>query len=563
LQATRPMIPASNMKLITSAAALSTLGKDFAFTTRLLQYGSELMIVGDGDPAFGDPVLLAERNMDTDDPVDRWAEAVLAAGLGRVDRLVVNDRVFDHTERVHKHWPDDQLDKWYCAQVAAINYNNNCIDLFAEPTSAGQPPRIDTLPSLAPVILDNRVKTGKSNAFWAARAKGTNRIVLRGTVRTSLPARIQVTVDDPAMFFGKLLQRRIEARKKSDGTPRLRVDQVVRIGTGETAPGAKGRLLIEHRTPIEKILLRCNRDSQNLFAESMIRRLGHQITSQPGTWSNGSAAVRMFLSRVLKADAATVVVDDGSGLSRHNRVSAAALVRVLRHMHGSKKLSGIYLDSLASPALKRGTLRRRFRSGIDISKLLGGRYLLVKTSTGNVRQRPTTNSKVVATCARHEAVRIIGSQGNWFQIQPLDSKKTGGWMHRNILTDEYFLRGSIRAKSGYINGVVALSGYLSRGRRTIAFSMILNDYKRSASSGKRLIDQTLLWLDKHLFDQEAESELKKLLASLEAARKLPEGNPRQRALLAVRSDLLLLIQRYAGTPAARKAEQNLALVTPP
>ena len=378
-----------------------------------------------------------------------------------------------------------------------------------------------------------------------------------------LPARIQVTLDDPAMFFGKLLQRRLEAKKKPDGTPRLRVGQVMRIGPGETAPDAKGRLLIEERTPIEKILLRCNRDSQNLFAESMIRRLGHQITSQPGTWSNGSAAVRMFLSRVLKADAATVVVDDGSGLSRLNRVSAASLVRILQHMHGSKTLSGLYLDSLASPSLERGTLRRRFRSGIDIGDLLGGRYLLVKTTTGNVRQHPTTNSPVVSNCARHEAVRVTGSQGNWYQVQPLDSKKTAGWMHRNILTDEYFLRGTIRAKSGYLNGVIALSGYLSRGRRTVAFSMILNDYKRSPSSGKQLIDQTLLWLDKHLFDEEAESELNKLLASLEAARKVPAGPDRRQALRAIQSDLLLLIQRYAGSPAARKAEQNLALVTTP
>ena len=68
-----------------------------------------------------------------------------------------------------------------------------------------------------------------------------------------------------------------------------------------------------------ELLLRCNRDSQNLFAEAMFKHLGHKLTGQPGTWANSAAGVRMFLAEVLGTEAATVQINDGSGMSRENR----------------------------------------------------------------------------------------------------------------------------------------------------------------------------------------------------------------------------------------------------
>ncbi|HRP61858.1 MAG TPA: D-alanyl-D-alanine carboxypeptidase, partial [Phycisphaerales bacterium] len=62
--ASRPMIPASNMKLLTTGAAMHVLGADFHFTTRLLRDGDRLIVIGDGDPAFGDPTLLEMTTVD-------------------------------------------------------------------------------------------------------------------------------------------------------------------------------------------------------------------------------------------------------------------------------------------------------------------------------------------------------------------------------------------------------------------------------------------------------------------------------------------------------------------
>lgn len=101
--ATEPLIPASNMKLVTTGAALLTLGADFTFRTRLVLDGDRLVIVGDGDPAFADPVLLAESTMvlpdgtvkqgiTVEDLVGAWVRAVAASGITSVREVIADDR---------------------------------------------------------------------------------------------------------------------------------------------------------------------------------------------------------------------------------------------------------------------------------------------------------------------------------------------------------------------------------------------------------------------------------------------------------------------------------------
>jgi D-alanyl-D-alanine carboxypeptidase/D-alanyl-D-alanine-endopeptidase (penicillin-binding protein 4) len=182
------MIPASNMKLVTTAAALSVLGKDFEFTTRLELHRQTLVVIGDGDPAFGDPALLAQMGMNVEDLLARWVAAAKRAGVTRVDELVIDDRAFDR-QRVHPNWPQDQLHRWYCAEVSGLNFNNNCLDIYASPTRPGEAPTIRVMPNGPPVVFTNAAQTGKRNAFYADRDTGTNRITLRGTVPQPLPNR--------------------------------------------------------------------------------------------------------------------------------------------------------------------------------------------------------------------------------------------------------------------------------------------------------------------------------------------------------------------------------------
>lgn len=406
----RALIPASNMKLLTSAAALQTLGPDYVLRTQLLRDGDRLIVRGEGDPGFGDPVLLEHHGLTPSDLLRRWAEAAKRTGRERFAEIVVEDRVLDN-EFVHPRWPADQLNKWYCAQVATINFNDNVIDVYANPTEPGQPPIVTVEPRLAAINPRNIAQTGDRNAFWASRTPGTNRIQFRGQVRHALDSPIHVTIHDPPMFFGRTLRRWLRAEG-------MDVEDVRRIGSEEVLP--EGELLAAVQTTLPTLLLRCNRNSQNLFAEALFKHLGHELTGQAGSWENGAAAIRRFLAEAVGTDAAKVVIDDGSGMSRENRVSPAVLIELLTYMH-KQEAADLYRLSLATPG-EDGTLKSRF--------------------------------------------------------------------------DEFELAGSLRAKSGYLNRVICLSGYLMRDDGPdAAFAMLLNDYRGGPYKAKDIMERIIAELD--------------------------------------------------------------------
>jgi serine-type D-Ala-D-Ala carboxypeptidase/endopeptidase (penicillin-binding protein 4) len=102
--ATAPMTPASNLKLVTTSAALEQLGPGFKFRTLLLQHDGDLILVGDGDPSFGDAELLKKSGWDAATVFQTWAAGLAARKIGPVRRVLVDDSVFD-TQFLHPDWP--------------------------------------------------------------------------------------------------------------------------------------------------------------------------------------------------------------------------------------------------------------------------------------------------------------------------------------------------------------------------------------------------------------------------------------------------------------------------
>ena len=413
MNANKPMIPASNMKLVTTAAAAVLFDNDFEFRTRLYERDGSLIVVGDGDPAFADPKILGAMDMNVENLLERWVETVDKAGVEKVDRIIIDDRIFD-AQRVHPNWPTDQLHLWYCAEVAGLNFNNNCLDIYAEPTRPGESPIIRTQPLNAPVVLTTAARTGSKNAVWPTRQPGTNRITIRGEVKHRLTRPIYVTVNDPPMFFAKTFRDRLVSSGITVGGIE-RADDDFQIG------GAK--LIAEVRTPLREVLARCNKDSQNLFAEALIKRIGHEATGDPGSWSSGSAAIRMFLSKALGPDASNFVIDDGSGMSRENRLTPALLCQLLYRMDRMGEVGKTYRRSLSIGG-KDGTLRTRFN-------------------------KPKIES-------------------------------------------------TVHGKSGYLRGVLALSGYIVHEDKKYAFSILVNDYKNAVYIVKRMMDRMVGEMDREL-----------------------------------------------------------------
>ena len=363
------MIPASNMKLVTTAAALATFGRDFKFQTQLRLIvepdwktpdkqletvsgaagGRALLIRGDGDPGFCDPNLLEDHGTNVDELVGQWVKAVVKTGLKEFDRIIVDDRVFDQ-QFVHDGWPRDQLNRHYCAQVAGLNFHTNVLHAHPQPTEPGQTPRVLLRPEGVNVETTNRAVTGTTDTFGVDRRANMNHLVFSGRIAHYKGVPYRVTMHDPPLLFADLLKRRLA----KEG---ITVKTVERVGPGQTLPD--GRLIYTVRTTLFEVMRRSNSESVNLYAESLLKRLGRRFTGTSGGWGNGSAAVREFLLRRFGPGAAIVNISDGSGLSRENLVTPQIIVKLLRSMYEDKALGVDYIESLAVGGV-RGTLKKRF-----------------------------------------------------------------------------------------------------------------------------------------------------------------------------------------------------------
>jgi len=390
IQADTPLIPASNMKLLTSGAAAIVLGNDFAFKTQLLMDGDRLIVRGSGDPALADSVILDQMpgKMSVEALVDALVASVKKAGVERVSEVIVDDRIFDR-EFVHSTWPKDQLDRWYCAEVSGLNFHTNVISFFPSPSGSGvgRPPTL-LLEPLAPWLeIENKARTAESgrNSIWLTRDGDTNRYTVLGDIGVSR-VRVEVTLHDPAMFTGRLIASSLpkagvavgSVAALADAKATLSRDQanqaVKAVRLAQTGETLDGRVIAVVTTHLEEVLNRCNSDSYNLYAEAMLKRMGHEVTGEPGSWSNGASVLRMTLTQHLGPEAASsTVIADGSGMSRENRVTPRTLTRWLEFMAREPKAGPIFMGSLATPE-RRDSMRRRFRDvrlGSDLSAKSG------------------------------------------------------------------------------------------------------------------------------------------------------------------------------------------------
>ncbi len=357
--ADQPLAPASNQKLLTSAAAVIILGPAYAYTTELVPTtDGALVLVGTGDPAFADPEVLEtlEPALASDDVLDLFA-ATAAERIESATELIIDDRVFDR-ELIHPDWPRDQLERWYCAPVQGINVHANVLAFYPSPSGGGVTAGLEPAAGWVDITDRAEIIDAGRNAVWIQRTETDDAYVIRGSIRTRAQAPIEVSLHQPALFAGRLVAERLEAAgvtfNTSSGTP-LRLaepDEIIEHASEPIAVWA---------TPLDDILERCNHDSMNLHAEALLKSLGRAVTGESGTWQNGVAVLRMLMVETLGAsDITGTIIRDGSGLSRENRITASTLSAWLATMHTEPEVRDMFRETLPTA---RGKLARRFNFG--------------------------------------------------------------------------------------------------------------------------------------------------------------------------------------------------------
>jgi len=356
--ARRPMIPASNIKSVVTAAALNYLDADYQYQTKIGLCNDTLVVIGSGDPLLGDK--------DTDIKYGRAAgwifEDIISKlkknGIAAIKDIVIDTGVFDD-QRTCPDWPADQLNRDYACEVAGLNFNGNCIEISAE-KSAGKI-NISLNPQTSFIEFTNKVKPiskGKS-LIGAYRTPKPNKIIVFGKCKNNIGP-FKVAIERPAAFFGYLLYEHLtKAGIKVTG----------QLYGKMIEPDCNFIQLVQYNTPLADCLKRANKDSFALAANALLKTIAANATGDKnGTWQKGCELIGKYLLQ-LGIDKSEFHIDDGCGLSKSNKLSANAITAVLLDMYRSKYWP-LYKDSLAAGGLG-GTIAKYFKDEKYKGKIFG------------------------------------------------------------------------------------------------------------------------------------------------------------------------------------------------
>jgi len=367
--------PASNTKLVTTAAALALIGPDYKFRTTvettgtLDRYGrlnGDLVLVGHGDPNLSGRELpydlKTQRNDDPIQALEALADALVQKGVKFIDGDIVADDSYFAFERYGEGWSQDDLVWADGAPVSALTINDNVVFVNILPADRpGEKAFVSVKPFADYYRLDNRIITtpaGTGRKFFVNREPGSMVLTLWGNMPLDdAGANEALAIEDPAEFAAGLFRQLLEKRgiviyghqrtrhtelatlstfsvtaiaplrggrvndrvteKDDDGQPRpLKTDQPIMLASYESKP------LLQDIRVINKV-------SQNLHAEILLRLLGRE-RGNAGTVEGGLEVLRGFLTKAgVSSD--EYVFYDGSGLSRQNLATPHAIVQLLRY----------------------------------------------------------------------------------------------------------------------------------------------------------------------------------------------------------------------------------------
>jgi D-alanyl-D-alanine carboxypeptidase/D-alanyl-D-alanine-endopeptidase (penicillin-binding protein 4) len=391
-----PLAPASNLKLLTTAAALRILGPDYRFRTYLLTDGrisngvldGDLVLYGTGDPGISDRFYGGK-----DAVFELLIDQLRAQGVHTVTGDLVGDASFLPGPLRPAGWHPSDLNDGFAGAVSALSFNENVVSFRVVPGAVGAAPTVHTIPDHAGLEVVNAAQTVASEArprLAILRDDPLGPVRVEGRLlATSRDVYREMTVPVPAHFAASVFRAALEERGVTVLGGIRTVDSRERsIVGGLHAPalGRRGsRVLARHVSdPLSAYLAVVNKESNNLFAELVFRLIG-RTTSGVGSPEASARAVRTALGE-LDVDMSDVVQLDGSGLSSGSRVSAATFVDIIDRMAASPVWTE-YWGSLPE-AGRRGELGRMYNTpAAGNLRAKTGTIEGVSALTGMVRSR--------------------------------------------------------------------------------------------------------------------------------------------------------------------------------
>lgn len=342
------LIPASNAKILSTYAALRYLGPQYRFRTQFLGEAPDdsghlkvLTLKG-----FGDPTLTTER-------LWKMAGALRARGIRSVGELRLDASYFAGNTYPGR-FKNSQVDAAYNAPVSALSVDQNLLTLVVRPgPKAGAPAFVDLSPPLPGFPMENKVVTGGKKAKILIRNRrqdpSDESVLLRGQIPlASNPQIFQLAQTDPVRTTARRLH---QALKKFGITSPEDALQ-------KPAPPNAELLYESLSTPLGEIIRESNKNSNNFVTEQILKTMGARSSGQAGTTPLGIAVLKKNLEKI-GIPPEEIQLENGSGLSRNNRLSVKTLMQVLATAYQDPYLQGDFLSSLSVLGVD-GTLKDKF-----------------------------------------------------------------------------------------------------------------------------------------------------------------------------------------------------------
>lgn len=415
------VMPASNMKSFTVATALERLTPDFRFVTSVFANSKpdetgtikgDLTIFGRGDISLS----TAFYEGDYFKGLDALADKIVQSGVKKIEGNLVGDESYFSGSAIPSGWEWDDLQWYYGAEVSALPLNDNALDLTVKPASVGSLCLVQLQPLNAVYRVVNNCRTVAANGKRTLTVKkDLDQNVLE--VYGNLPVGDKgfanyLTVSHPSELFVALLKQRLQ-QKGVTITGQTRVigakEKSLMTATSTAVPVELAKL---ESFPFSLIAAKTMKPSQNLYTETILWTLGEQAknlnltnlpASNPLTNADSTSAdkglfvVQNFLQQIGVPDGG-IVQYDGSGLSRHNLVTADALVRLYTYMAKQSRFSQAWRDSLTIGGVD-GTLKNRFTGTIAAGNVRG--------KTGTIDQVSALSGYVTTAAGEQIVFSII------------------------------------------------------------------------------------------------------------------------------------------------------------
>ena len=343
------LAPASIFKLFTTIAALETLGEDFRFETTL-QYDGEITengelkgniyIKGGGDPALGSKLF--KEYYYKPDFIENWVNVIQAKGIKKITGAVVGDAQYYADDRVPGTWAWQDLGNYFGAGYSGLSIFDNTYEITfqSDPEDQGATKIIRTTPLLPDnVKLVNEVKGSSidEDRAWIFGAPYQNTRIIRGAIPKGKNRYvIRGAIPDPAYWAAYTLMQAL----KKKGIEVAQQPTTMQKGGHNTVVPTRKELHIVFSPPLKEIIKIANQVSVNSYTEHMLVHLGRQVYGQGNTEKGVSALKKFWRDRGMNLSG--MCINDSSGLSRYNALTAKQMVYILRYIKQSKYATLFY-----------------------------------------------------------------------------------------------------------------------------------------------------------------------------------------------------------------------------